>query len=135
MTSFPVGATRLCVDAGVLRSVVPRPSLAPVPGAPPWIVGVYNDLGRAVAAIDAAHLLGLAHAGRPTPFLLLVETPSGILGLCADGPTTEVVARTPPRRGAVVEVVNREHDLLRIDLPLLEAEMEASLSELAGKAL
>jgi len=135
LTSFPVGSTRLCVDVAALRSVIARPTVAPVPGAPGWLVGVYNDLGRAVAAVDAAALLGLARAGQPVAVLLLVETRSGVLGLCADGPPTEVQARTPPRRGAVVEVVNREADLLRIDLPLLEAEIEASMSVISGRAV
>ena len=135
VTRFAVGTRTFCVDRGALRGVVQTPSLSGVPGAPGWLVGAYNNLGRAVAAIDAAALLGLGNVVRPPACLLLVEGSTGLLGLLADGDPDEVVSSSPPRRGAVVEVVDRASDLLRIDLPLLEARIEAALTDPQGDGL
>lgn len=129
LTRFPVGDRFLSVDRAALRGVVPSPGLSPVPDAPAWIVGAYNNLGRAVAAVDAAALLGLGAVTLPPAVLLLVQAPSGLIGLVADGSPDEVRAASRPRRGAVVEVVDRASDLLRVDLALFEGRMEAALAQ------
>lgn len=134
-TRFRNGPLALCVDRSVLRGVVASPELSPVPDAPEWLPGAYNNLGQAVAAVDAALLLGLGRALSPALVLLLVEGPSGLLGLVADGEPEEVSTPSPPRRGAVIEVVDRSTDLLRIDLGLLEQRMESTLNDLTASEL
>ena len=132
LTRFSVGGRALCVDRGSVRGVLPGPALSGVPDAPDWIVGAYNHLGRAVAVIDLAGLLGLGLCPNPPAFILLVDAPSGLLALGCDAAPDEVKPTSNPRRGALLEVVDRGEDLLRIDLPLLEQRMEAELAPRDG---
>lgn len=134
-TRFSVGNRHLCVDRSALRGVVAAPDLSPVPDAPSWLPGAYNNLGQAVAVVDAARLLGLGAAVSPPQFLILVEGPAGMIGLVADVEPDEVHTPSAPRRGAVIELVDRAQDLLRIDLPLMEQRIEAALADLANDAL
>lgn len=128
LTTFRVGQRRFSIDRALVRAVIEAPTLSPAPHAPAWLRGAYNDLGRAVAAVDVAAVLGLDQAAQPTHWLVLAQSRSGTLGLCADGPAEEVDTQGLPRRGRVVEIVNRATDLLYLDLALLEPALEAALA-------
>lgn len=128
LTTFRVGQVRLSIDRSLLRAVVEGPVLSPAPLAPRWLRGAYNDLGRAVAAIDVAALLGLDRAAQPTAWLILAQSRSGTLGLCADGPAGDFRATGLPRRGKVVEILARSEDLLYLDLALLEEHIDGALA-------
>ncbi len=132
---YLAGTQLVCVDRAALRGVVASPVLSAVPDAPAWLPGAFNHLGRAVAAIDAALLLGLGRATDPPAYLLLVEAPNGLLGLIAELEPDEVHSDATPRRGAVLELLDRSQDLLRIDLSVLEQRIEAALVDLTNPAL
>ena len=134
-TRFLAGPRWLCVDRTALRGVVSAPEMSAVPDAPPWIPGAYNRLGRAVAVIDTALLLGLGRAAHPPVCLLLVEGPAGVLGLMSDAEPDEVSTRSTPRRGSVIELVDRPQDLLRVDIALLEQRIEAALADLSSRGV
>lgn len=128
LLAFRVGDRWFSIDRAALRGVVERPALSPAPGAPAWLRGAYNDLGRAVAAVDVAEVVGLGRAGSPTAWLVIAETTRGPIGFCTDSAVTERTTEGLPRRGRVVEIVDRRDDLLYVDLALLPAAIEAALA-------
>jgi chemotaxis-related protein WspB len=56
--TFQVGSTRLALDVGRVREVVPRVRLQPVACGPPWLTGVFVYRGQVVPVIDLHRLVG-----------------------------------------------------------------------------
>jgi chemotaxis signal transduction protein len=104
----------------------------PVPDAPLWLVGAWNHLGRAVAAIDIGALHGLAPAQVAPPYLLVVESAGNLLGLVADEVRGEFVPPPFSRRGALLEVVDRKRNILFLDVTQLTDALQRALTGQPG---
>jgi hypothetical protein len=127
---FTVGSTRLCVDRAVLRGVLEAPEVSPAPGAPPWLLGACNRSGRAVAVVDVAMLGGLTREPAAPRWVVVVETPLGPIGLCAEGPLGELRAAVPARTGELLLEVEAQTWL--VDVTRLPVAAEAALSGSTG---
>lgn len=128
LARFPVGGAQLCVDRSSVRSDVEAPNLTRAPGAPRWLLGAWNHLGRAVAVIDIAAFAGVNRDPVHPDRLVLVETPSGVIGIAATGPVSEQPAPTFRRRNTLLEVVDASSDLLFVDLTRLCEVIEESMA-------
>lgn len=129
VTRFTSGSQQLCVECSHVRGVVSSPQLSPVPGAPPWLVGAYNHLGRAVAAIDVPRFNSHPTPARRVGWLVLVDTQGELVGLVADTPPADHDTRPFPRRGEWIEVADVRADLLWIDLGRFRDVVQAVLVE------
>jgi len=94
VVTFVVGGESFCVEMGYVREVVRLRHVAPVPGAPPAVLGVTTYRGEILAVIDVRRLLGrpvgaLADLHR----IVVLGTAAPELGLLAD----EVVGATSLR--------------------------------------
>lgn len=88
--TISVAGARYGLDLTAVHRVLPRPPLRPLPGAPPWVAGVFRLRGEVVPVID----LGVLHGGVParTAFasrvaVVLYPVPAGpprLLGLLGD---------------------------------------------------
>ena len=124
LSRFTAARKPFCVDPLGVRGIVEHPQLAPVPGAPEWLVGAYNHLGRAVAVVDLGAMLSFTPPQRTPRALLLVESAGRLLALPADAPPSEFHARSFTRRGELLEIVDRADDVLWIDLSRLAEKIE-----------
>ncbi|MFZ5476546.1 MAG: hypothetical protein ACOZNI_07180, partial [Myxococcota bacterium] len=86
----------------------------------------FNRSGRAVAVVDVAVLGGLAPSPARPAWVVVVETPQGPIGLCADGPLDEVRASPPPRNGELL--LDLGGDTWLVDVARLAPAAEAALS-------
>lgn len=77
------GFVTFALDRRVVLGTLPSPPLVAVPGAPPWLRGVFNREGRAVAVVDCGMLAGLEGVGGPLVEVVLVAVAGGELGLAA----------------------------------------------------
>jgi chemotaxis signal transduction protein len=73
---FWLGGERYALDAVLVGEVISVSSLLPVPVTPPWLLGLCNLRGVALAVIDLARVLDLplppaAPAGESLPVLIL----------------------------------------------------------------
>ena len=80
---------------------LPVPPTGHPPGAPPWLVGVASDHGRAVAVIDLAVLSGRPAERPPGAVLTLVQSPAGPLALLSDAPPKRTLIAAPQSDGTV----------------------------------
>lgn len=126
--SFPVAEHLLCVPEARVRARIEAPVLSPVPMAQPWLVGLWNHLGQAVAVVDPALLAGLARYAVEPAHLLIVDTPRGALGLAATGPAERVDGRLPRRVRSLFEVADLETGRLYLDLDRLCAMLEDTIA-------
>jgi CheW-like domain len=81
---FPIGGDWFALPIGSLRRVIADPVVAPLPTAPPTVLGVFNVRGEIVPLLDTAALLGLGGI-RSTPFAAVLDTPWGLAALAAAG--------------------------------------------------
>jgi purine-binding chemotaxis protein CheW len=91
---FHVGDESMAVPVQYLKSVIPVPAITPVPGQPPWMVGVLQVQGVVVSAVDLALWLGAPRARQSKlqtepatqhGYLALLELKQRLLGLVIDG--------------------------------------------------
>lgn len=104
-TCFTVGPVILCVDRALLRGILEDVPVTPVPGAPPWLLGACNRGGRALAVLDVALLAGLTRVPGVPRAVVVVETPAGPVGLCAEALPDEQRGATPTRTGELLLAV------------------------------
>jgi chemotaxis signal transduction protein len=95
---FSLGKETFGLPALLVRAVLDKEALVPLPLAPPFVLGAANVKGRVVCIIDAAALL-LKEPPSERPFWLVVDLPDGQLGLAVPG-----VRQSPP--GATIEREN-----------------------------
>jgi len=113
---FWLGGERYALDAVLVREVVAVPGLLPVPLTPPWLLGLCNLRGVALAVIDLGGALGLETraAAAPSPAsgtVVLVLRPGGMLvGLRID--RVEAVYRFEQTRLEAVATVD-EHPAVK----------------------
>ena len=80
---FRVGDENFALPVGQVLEVADLGQLAPVPGAPPAVLGVRNLRGHVLPVIDLAVVLGTAHA-RPGARLVIAEEAGRRAGLAID---------------------------------------------------
>jgi chemotaxis signal transduction protein len=79
---FWLGGQRYALDAVLVREVVAVPSLLPVPMTPPWLLGLCNLRGVALAVVDLGGVLDLHTPAVPPGAggtVVLVLRPAGML--------------------------------------------------------
>jgi purine-binding chemotaxis protein CheW len=81
---LPVAGDAYALRLEDVREVVPRPALAPLPGAPSSVLGVMNLRGDVVPVLDTAALLGTGRV-QVARYVAVTETPRGLAGLAGDG--------------------------------------------------
>lgn len=82
---FRLGAGRYGVSARLVREVLPLTGYTPLPGTPPFVLGLINLRGRLLAALDIRPLLGtVAQPPGPNAALLIVAAGGIEVGLLAD---------------------------------------------------
>lgn len=76
------GTHRLAIPYSRLREVVLVPGLAPLPEAPPWVLGLLNLRGETLPVVDVqARLSGAARVPEIDDHVAVVETDDGPAGL------------------------------------------------------
>lgn len=83
---FTRGGDRFGVEAVQVTEALPPASLAPLPGAPPFLAGVIHHRGRVLGVFDLGPLLSLPIAGGAAPAVrvIVVQAPGMTFGLQAD---------------------------------------------------
>ena len=82
---FRLGAGRYGVSARLVREVQPLAGYTPLPGTPPFVLGLINLRGRLLAALDIRPLLGSAASPPSSSAALLIVSAGGMeVGLLAD---------------------------------------------------
>jgi purine-binding chemotaxis protein CheW len=80
-----IAGTAFAVEAGLVQEVVRTPPITPLPGAPPFLVGVASHRGDVVAIVDLARLLGRGETQvRERSRLAVARSEGMIVGLLAD---------------------------------------------------
>jgi purine-binding chemotaxis protein CheW len=80
---FRVGDENFALPVGQVLEVAELGPVAPVPGAPPSVLGVRNLRGQVLPVIDLAAVLGTAHA-TPAEKLVITEEGGRRAGLAID---------------------------------------------------
>ena len=81
---LPIGEDAYAVSMECAREVVMAPALAPLPTAPPAVLGVCNVRGEIIPVFDTGVLLGLGPMPSFTA-VALIETELGPAGLAVSG--------------------------------------------------
>ncbi|MGC4113366.1 MAG: chemotaxis protein CheW [Myxococcales bacterium] len=80
-----IAGTAFAVEAGLVQEVVRTPPITPLPGAPPFLVGVASHRGDVVAIVDLARLLGRGETQvRERSRLAIARSEGMVVGLLAD---------------------------------------------------
>lgn len=61
--SFRIAGRHYALPLRQMREIRPLPPLAHVPKAPPYLLGVFNLIGRVVPVLDVAMKLGIGEIG------------------------------------------------------------------------
>jgi chemotaxis signal transduction protein len=91
---LPVGPDVYAVPVGWVREVAPVPALYPLVTAAPVVLGLFNLRGEIVPLLDTAALLGVGTVGA-APFVLVLESGTGPVGLAATGLPRRVLLDRP----------------------------------------
>ena len=69
---FGVGDATYAFETSLISEAYPASDLAPVPGAPGFVLGIVSVRGTIVSVLDLRVLLGLAEPGDTTPGTIIV---------------------------------------------------------------
>ncbi len=83
MVLIDVGRETLALPAESVREITALPPVTPVPGLPPYLVGITHLRGELVSVLDLGRWLGIAGAGA-CRYLVWLDHPKGPLGLLAE---------------------------------------------------
>jgi purine-binding chemotaxis protein CheW len=92
---FRVGNESFALPVTQVLEVADLDALAPVPGAPPSVLGVRNLRGRVLPVIDLATVLGTPRGDTPAEKLVITEEAGRRAGLAIDQ-VTDVGELTGP---------------------------------------
>lgn len=74
------------VNVMQVQEVLPMTEIAPVPGAPPYVMGIINLRGNVVTVIDTRMRFGLEQkAPEDSDRIVVVETEDQVAGIVVDG--------------------------------------------------
>jgi chemotaxis signal transduction protein len=79
---FRVSQWEFAVPSRLVRSIVPSPSIFPIPGVPAWLAGLLQSGGAATPVIDLRARLAIGSAFT-TPAVIVIESPV-LVGLLVD---------------------------------------------------
>ena len=79
---IPVGDELHAVELALVREVVRAPQVAPLPGSPPWLLGLANLKGQVVPVVDSVRALGADSVGEHS-HVAVVDTPNGLVAIAA----------------------------------------------------
>lgn len=82
-------ARAFAIDRRSVADTIDDPKLVRVPGAPPWLRGVCNRHGRALAVVDCGLLGGFIDTPAPVRQVLVVPAAGTELGLALAEPARE----------------------------------------------
>ncbi len=90
--TFRLGDETYAINVMQVREILRVPEIAPVPGAPDYVLGIINLRGSVVTVVDTCKRFGVP-SGEPTEStrIVIIEVEKNILGILVD---------------AVMEVVN-----------------------------
>ena len=112
------------VNVMQVQEVLPMSEIAPVPGAPPFVLGIINLRGNVVTVVDTRMRFGLPpREADDDSRIVVVETDNQVAGILVDGVAEVTYVRdnevdTAPNVGNdesaryIQGVVSREKDLL-----------------------
>ncbi len=73
------------IEVMSVQEVLPMSEIAPVPGAPPYVLGIINLRGNVVTVIDTRMRFGLdSRESDQTSRILVIETGNNIAGILVD---------------------------------------------------
>lgn len=81
---FRLGAEQYGMNVSLVREIVDRPELTPVPEAPPDMVGIINLRGQVVPVVDMRSRLAIATPGSGG-YLIVMELGDATIGGIVDG--------------------------------------------------
>ena len=89
--TFRLAGETYGVNVMQVQEVLRHSEIAPVPGAPPYVLGIINLRGNVVTVIDTRHRFGLA-SGEVTENtrIVIIEADSHVIGILVDS-VAEVV--------------------------------------------
>jgi chemotaxis signal transduction protein len=116
VAEFMIGKERYALPLRSLRAVLPLTLVAPIPLAPPWVVGLYRFEGRLLSVFSFSSLLGVSGWEVDPRVLLIIEVKAGrfIAVDCEQIPTPSELSFSSIERGEA----NRSKASL---IPVLEA--------------
>lgn len=83
-----IGRQGVAVEVGLIHEVVRTPPVAPLPGAPPFLIGVAAHRGDVVAVVDLARLLGRGQTRLSARSRMAIARSDGmVVGILADDVT------------------------------------------------
>jgi len=135
--TFQLGNETYGINVLAVREVLRVTEITPVPGVPPYILGIINLRGNVVTVLDARRRFGLEEKG-PDELsrVVIVETDDHVMGLLVDSVAEVVYLRSSeieaaPNVGSddtakyIQGVHSRENELLiLIDVARLIADEE-----------
>ena len=112
--TFTLGNEIYGVDVMKVQEVQRMTDIAPVPGAPPFVLGIFNLRGTVVTVLDAEMRFGLAP--RPvseTTRIMIIEVDDSVVGVKVDAVSD--VAEVPVSKIHASPTVNAQVDQRYID--------------------
>lgn len=135
--TFQLGNEIYGVNVMQVREVLRYTDIAPVPGAPSYVLGIINLRGNVVTVIDTRARFGIPHAEvTDNTRIMIIESDKHVIGILVDSVAEVADLNTAdiddtPNVGTednaqfISGVCNRENDLLiLIDLTKLFTETE-----------
>ncbi|HVT34525.1 MAG TPA: chemotaxis protein CheW [Nevskiaceae bacterium] len=83
--SFRLDGQLYGLAIGEVQEVLASADIEPVPGAPPFVLGVINLRGHIVTVLDLRSCLGTRTAADGASCLVIANSGSQLLGFCVDG--------------------------------------------------
>jgi len=89
--TFKLGNETYGINVMEVQEVLRIPDIAPVPGAPDYVLGIINLRGNVVTVIDTRHKFGLMpNATDESSRIVIIETGDQVIGILVDS-VAEVV--------------------------------------------
>ncbi len=106
--TFSLAEETYGIDVMRVQEVLPMSEIAPVPGAPPYVLGIINLRGNVVTVIDTRMRFGLESRETDSASrIVVIETDAQVTGILVDS-VTEVVSVQADEIDAAPNVGNEE---------------------------
>lgn len=91
---FRLNGTLFALDIRSVQEIVQQSDIVPVPGAPPFILGIVNLRGRIMAVVDTKRLLGIGATPADKVLVMVAQLGEHLVGFTVDA--VEQVTRIAP---------------------------------------
>ena len=106
--TFKLGNETYGINVMQVQEVLRIPDIAPVPGAPSYVLGIINLRGNVVTVIDTRHKFGLMPSGTDeSSRIVIIETDGQVIGILVDS-VVEVVELSDSMIESAPNVGNEE---------------------------